>query len=395
MFYAFCIILITLPPLVYTLVRIHRLTRKQVTIYLTDFTDIRALLAPSTSLTTQLITHAIPNARFRQVFGICSPFTTWHSHTVHTSLTTTTTALITQHGAPYPWPTFAAVARYAIDAFLPYHVDRPPIAFDTFIQILTLRTILIQLLGANPADLVSEHDLAAVTHGIGVLWHISDTGSVMLHLLSTITGHLHRWLPMYENPIELVTPAYEAIWRVVAIAVAYANRDPAARQAFEAFMTLPDAPHFRTRVGVEDLSVEMFILEVLRLHPPTRYITLIVRVDDSPFPFPIPGLSRDVTVVADIEAVQRDADIWGDTANGFDSTRFHPDLLTPSQEQSMFAFGRGRLSCVARNWAPHAAAVLAGAVLERIGPESEFRLIQGSHLGHSGGWFGWKVCEAV
>ncbi|GBE82842.1 hypothetical protein SCP_0412290 [Sparassis crispa] len=357
------------------------------TVHVTDAAAVRAVLAPQTGLAAQLLARAIPNSRFERGFGILSTFTSASEH-VHADFTRRALSRISPHGASYPWHDIAAAARHSVEARLP--VDRRTIDFDTFTQIVTLKVVLVQLLDAP--DVMREGDLASVAHHIGEIWRASKSGDPTQHLLAEVNGHLRRWLPMEDNPIELVIPAYETSWRAVAHTVALANRDLAARAAFDAFMALPSTTSFRGLVGDVEFSVEMFVGEIFRLYPPTRRITRVVPVGDCPFPIAVPGQPRDITVVADIEAVQRDPAVWGATAEGFDPTRFC--TLTALQKRSLLSFGHGRLSCIAKDWAPLAVAILAGAVLERVGPESEYRLLEGPRLGRRDGWHGWEVREA-
>jgi hypothetical protein len=116
----------------------------------------------------------------------------------------------------------------------------------------------------------------------------------------------------YERPLDFVIPAYETMWRVVAVTVARATNDRGARAAFSAYLESPTQDQF-TRfedARPQQPSVEAFISEVLRLHPPSRGLARAV---------PSRLWAPSVTHVADIEALHKDTAIWGRDADIFRS----------------------------------------------------------------------------
>ena len=68
----------------------------------------------------------------------------------------------------------------------------------------------------------------------------------------------------------------------------------------------------------------------------------------------------------------------------------YPSRLTHEQSAAWAPFGYGPLSCVAARDAPRLAALVAGAILERI-DHGEWKLTRGPKLGARRGWDGWAV----
>ena len=139
-------------------------------------------------------------------------------------------------------------------------------------------------------------------------------------------------------------------------------------------------------------SADNFMQEVLRLYPPTRRISRVVSISS----FPILSalfprfFTRSVTIAADIEALQRDS-IWGNSRGEFDPVRHQPQLCTEQQSNTLLAFGAGKLACVAKNWAPQAAAIITAAFLDQVGHGKGLAVEAGRAIGGRGGWEGWSI----
>jgi hypothetical protein len=101
-----------------------------------------------------------------------------------------------------------------------------------------------------------------------------------------------------------------------------------------------------------------------------------------------------VKVNADVGAVLRCRKIWGMDAASFVPRRHLPPTVTKEQKEAMgWVFGYGKLRCVAATWAPMAAGVVAGAVVERMEREG-MEVVNGrGGIGGRGGWEGWWVIK--
>ncbi|KAH9053751.1 hypothetical protein EDB87DRAFT_166743 [Lactarius vividus] len=96
-----------------------------------------------------------------------------------------------------------------------------------------------------------------------------------------------------------------------------------ARAAFSAFLESPREDQF---VRFEDAqpqqpSVEAFICEVLRLHPPSGRLARAAPSRVGVFHFPL--WAPVTTHVTNIEVLHQDTAIWGSDAGVFDPVRFH------------------------------------------------------------------------
>ncbi|EKM56105.1 uncharacterized protein PHACADRAFT_257177 [Phanerochaete carnosa HHB-10118-sp] len=248
--------------------------------------------------------------------------------------------------------------------------------YDTFMQNVSLLSILAGLFEVSFED-VTIADLSIVARGINDLWKLSKTTDTLPpHMLSDINTRLRAWIPAQPNPVDFIIPAFETMWRVVAITVAYTHADPLARTVLHIFLTDPTAAAF-TRSDSDTPSVEALITETIRLHPPTRRISRHVTAGSTQ------------VAVADIGALHRDKGIWGADADVYNATRHQH--RTPEQAQALLGFGAGTLKCVASRWAPHAAGIIVATIADRIADGIE--IVEGKGIGTGGrdGWEGWSV----
>ncbi|KAI0933430.1 hypothetical protein AcV5_005577 [Taiwanofungus camphoratus] len=385
--------------LIYMIIRNQSSTRKEASSQVTTLNDIRTLLSPETHLSCQLLSRAIPNARLKRAFRIDNSTFVSPDIAVHDNFTKVAKSLISSPGT-FSWAHFADNADDSVRAYLHRHLSSEratECTFERFIRVLTLHVVIIGLFRADVGTSEQDFlDVDFVARGINDLWAISKTSSTPPGaLLEKINIRLRRWVRTYSNPVEFIIPAYETMWRVVAVTVALKHSDHEARRAFHLFLQQPDSDQFRRFLG-EDPSVEAIIQEVLRLYPPTRHISRAVAPTSFQF---LPSwvtrlLFQDVIKVADIETLQR-ADVWGPTAQDFDPMRHHPARCTDEQRRTLLMFGYGKLTCVAKSWAPRAAAIIVAAVLEQVGTTSAFHIIEGPKLGGRGGWDGWIVTRVA
>ncbi|OBZ75461.1 hypothetical protein A0H81_04927 [Grifola frondosa] len=355
----------------FMLKKVYRSMNSNLQSQLTTLLDIHELLAPAgTSLFSQLEARAAPNVRLVRAFDIHNTFTS-ADPSIHAVFVKKTKSLISPpSNNSFDWLRFSHVAVDAISAYLP-NAMLAPVAFDTVMRTVTLRTILVGLLGVDPSEV--DIDFPAVdfvTRGINELWRLSKTTSALPpNLLSEVNEHLRHWVSDVPNPLEFIIPAYETMWRVVALTVALTHSDAKTRENFRDYLEQPFLERFR-HFPHSGPSVEAIIQEILRLYPPTRHISRTIAE------IPVPSVpsflgcrfSRTVTKVADIETIQRDASVWGAFPHVFDPMRHHPER------------------CVAQHWAPQAAAIIAAAILGR-----ELEIVEGEKLGGREGWEGWTI----
>ncbi|KAI9436218.1 cytochrome P450 [Lactarius indigo] len=352
---------------------------------------------PGSSISDLLLARAQPNTRLVHSFGLQNTFVSADS-TVRKQFVTRAREILRQHTryfADFPEAVRGIVAGSALRLQSPTR-SRSSISFAVFIQVVTLRVVVGSLLGGNiPED--SDEGTVFVVEAINDLWALSKKHGAQAAppphaLLDSVNTYLRTWVPeRYERPLDFVIPAYETMWRVVAVTVARAIHDRGACAAFSAFLESPLEDQFtRFEDGrPQQPSVEAFICEVLRLHPPSGRLARAAPPRVGVFQLP---LWAPATHVANIEALHQDTAIWGSDAGVFDPMRFHGSRLSYGQKHAFMPFSYGPLRCVAFKEAPRFAAVVAAAVLEIVSAsDARYRLVCGERIGRREGWEGWWI----
>ncbi|KAF7366841.1 hypothetical protein MSAN_00942600 [Mycena sanguinolenta] len=330
--------------------------------------SIRDLLdPPGSSLNPLLRSRASPNVRLLRAFHLSNTFVS-SDPTIHANF-------------------------QAVDLALP---DQPT-PFHVFVRSVTLRTIIVGLLNSH-VDMTSlaSNDVNIVTNLITEIWILSKKPDpIPEHLLGMLNDRLRRLIPdqdAYPNPLDFVIPTWETLWRVVAVTLAYVHTDREARRAFLDLTGCPNPKQFHTLHGASP-SVENYITESLRLHPPVRHITRHIFRQSLLTAF-LPGAIKSriplrvETHIADIESAQRSVPWESDSSfpEAFDAARF----LHEPKASGILAFGVGPLKCAAMNWAPMAAALIVGAILNRV-DGMNYYIVRGERVGERTGWDGWII----
>ncbi|KAL4071457.1 hypothetical protein V8B97DRAFT_1963573 [Scleroderma yunnanense] len=312
---------------------------------------LRSLLKPgNVSLAYLLEARAIPNQRLIRAFGITSTFVSGDPEVHHIFVNRAKDILGGLSTKGQGWRALLQATEDAVSRLLP----AKEMDYDTFMQCMTFTIILVALLNVDPESLHSD-DLVFVTSTINRRWtdskKVKTTALTQDGSLNKVQHHLERWISdhdRYPNPLNFILPAYETMWRVVAVTVAhlYCHGDDSMRNIVLRFADCPTEEQFRS-FGEENMepSMKNIITEALRLHPPTKRIVRAALVPWWKKMF-VPSLE-----VADVEAVHLSS-TYGDGPTYFDPMRFHPSRV--SEQPELFAFGYGRLSCPAASWAPMA-----------------------------------------
>lgn len=357
---------------------------------------IKRLLKPAdASLVDLLHQRAIPNQRLVRAFGITNTFVSGDAK-VHRDFLNKAKVIISELSTKGEgWRMLGQTVDGAIARLLP--VDK--VHYATFIQCLTLRIILVALFKADPESLHAK-DLYLVTDMINRRWAYSkDADRTALdrdNSLSEANACLDRWVrdrDGYPNPLDLIIPTYETMWRVVAVTVAHVcchDGDNLLDIVFR-FADHPTEEQFQFfREESMEPSMKMIIMETLRLHPPTKRISRVgANLGWKRF-------FKPTLEVADIQAVHQSPQ-YGHNPAKFDPMRFHPSRGLEQPE--LFPFGYGRLSCPAALWAPVGAALIVAKVAQQL-KGGKYGLIAGPRIGDREGWERWEVingsyCESV
>src|SRR6266702_1900880 len=364
-------------------------------IVFSNISDIVALLdPPESSISDLLLARARPNTRLVHSFGLQNTFVSADS-VVRKQFITRARDVLRQHTRYFA--AFPDVVRDVVVGSA-LRLRSPPrqtsISFAIFIQVITLRVVVGSLLGGDiPED--NDDGTVFVVEAINDLWTLSQKHRAVpppSAVLENLNTYLRRWIPGYERPLDFVIPAYETMWRVVAVTVARAIHDRGACSAFSAYLESPLEDQFMRFEDAQPQqpSVEAFICEVLRLHPPSRCVARAAPSRLGVFQFPL--WAPATTHVANIEALHQDTAIWGSDAGVFDPMRFHGSRLSYGQKHAFIPFSYGPLRCVAFKEAPRFAAIVAAAVLEVVSaPGARYRLVCGERIGRREGWEGWWI----
>lgn len=349
---------------------------------------------PDTPLSELLRSRAIPNQRLVRAFGLTNTFVS-ESVDTHTTFRDASICLLTA-AKKRGWKYFLNIADQAVACSL----DDANIRFDTYIQGVTLRVVLVAVLDVGvDVDALESGDVEAVSALITELWNLSKKPEpIPPELLQQLSTRLRRLVPdetQFRNPLDYVIPTWETMWRVVATTVACVNGNTEGRLAFADLYDHPTIEQFRDRkLGGSGPSVEEWVKEIMRLYPPVRHIHRAIVPPPRPLwsilPARLRGLLGETVCIeqADIESTQRSPDVWGADAHTFNPARYLRRDLRAAPPS--LAFGYGPLRCVAKDWAPMAAAIVVAAIMNGV-ECGTFELVRGKGVGGRGGWEGWSV----
>ncbi|CAG8427144.1 unnamed protein product [Penicillium salamii] len=276
--------------------------------------------------------------------------------------------------------------------------------FDSYIhiaamvQILTLRVVLLVMFDKTDQDQIRDISILTLAQSINRIW-IAQKGTSneqvprfeddtpLQEALFDIFGM--RNIEPGENPLNLILPSFETMWRIVLRAVleiGFVRRtehpewakflvsfamEPTKRQ-FERenqFASASSRSSSRERVTrssadthIRDApSAKHLVLESLRLYVPTRRVHRAYQWSENLGPHAI--------ISADIEGCHLRRDIWGDDANVFNPSRWLK--LTQVQKEAFMPFGCVPFECPAKpTFGPRMIGLLAGTVLAVFGEPS-------------------------
>ena len=210
---------------------------------------------------------------------------------------------------------------------------------------------------------LSPTAIDVVTASINDLWTRSKLDSTPNSADAFQSQHqfrsaLHDLLPDHDlddptsNPLNLILPAYETLWRIVLLGfveIRFRTRHGGIQSAFitalRTFLADPSGPdnarNSSTRKdtesdGMRDITTFDIARELLRLYPSTKRV---YRVSDSS-----PNLTAPVSVAADVEAIHRSPSIWGASAGVFDPSRWLPSPFSSRASSAAHTTAHDHLS---------------------------------------------------
>lgn len=351
--------------------------------------NIKNILHPDgASLQTLLTERAYSNKRLIRALALSNTFVS-EDRDIHAAFVTRARRLLS-HTQRNGWAHFQSIARDAIqwqlqsaDAQTTTDMEY---SFDKVLQNITLYVVLQGILQIENVAASSYEDVDVVASSITKLWALSKkTEPIPPHILVDLMVHLRRLVPDEDDfpaPLNFIVPTWETLWRVVATIVAYSHDSDGIQQAFQTFNACPKDDTYRAIEDGNTINVKGVVTEALRLNPPSKRIG---RSKASRWcPPSLTAWAPWTIVKANVEALLH-CDIWGPDAKAFLPDRHNSDSAAEQREAMSFVFGYGPLRCIAASWAPVAAAVIAGVVLE------EYTVVSGKDIGERDGWQGWKL----
>jgi len=221
-----------------------------------------------------------------------------------------------------------------------------------YVQSLTLRIVLFIMFDVDALAL-SPTAIEIVTASINDLWKKSKLASTPNDAFQSqhrFRSALHDLLPDHNlddptsNPLNLILPAYETLWRIVLLGFAeicfrtrHGDTQSTCITALRAFLADPSGPDnshnsYNSSIrkdtdsdGPHNITAFDIARELLRLYPSTKRV---YRVFDSSS-----SLTAPVPVAADVEAIHRSPSIWGASAGVFDPRRWVPSVAAVDMEK--------------------------------------------------------------
>ncbi|CAO1604854.1 hypothetical protein XANCAGTX0491_008395 [Xanthoria calcicola] len=324
------------------------------------------------------VSRAIPNQRLVRAFQIDNGFTTsdanygrqFRRKAVQTIRQVTST---TRGGG---WHRIATVARQIATTYFRESISNDRADLDLIVQVVTLKAVLSTFFAVDPTT-YTDATAFAIARTINLLWMQSKSRGTghqstdFSSLKGLVQGIGLEWTDRRDNPLNILLPAYETLWRVVARCLIEIVFRPCAdaewRPLLTAFIANPTTQTFSQIIapGEPHVSVEYLINEALRLYPPTRRIYRHVH---------FPAEQMPELLAADIEGCHRQLHIWGD-----DSHRYRPARWMAADQNmrdAFMPFGGGDWICPASaGFGPMMIGVLVATFAEIIAAEDwELRL---------------------
>ena len=168
-----------------------------------------------------------------------------------------------------------------------------------------------------------------------------------------------------ENPLNLILPAYETLWRVVLSGFLQVNFvggvSPTSSLVLKQFLANPTISSRKLELGqgASAVSVDLVVKETLRLYPSVKRVYRRFNMDSAAGP---------ENVAADIEACQRSKALWGADAERFVPSRWNH--ASDEAQASYMAFGVSPLGCPAKpNFGPMLIGILVAAFAGHVSSE--------------------------
>jgi Cytochrome P450 len=327
---------------------------------------------------TLLETRAGPNLRLAENFGIENPFTTIDEGYHKDFRVKTAKALKT---SDQEWQWIWTLSKEIAHNHIAKQEWQSNIQLVPFVQSFVFKVVMLKFF-PDVSKVDKDATVTSITQLINLIWidskrsqHLDSTSGVLSKVkkilkrnlsvasstrnLSALKRNLsyilpsHSWEDPRQNPLNIILPAYETLWRVVfhsIIEVLFRHENRSSRWK-ACIMKLGETLDSRGKFSLHDdtegrLSILDIVNETLRLYPPTKRIYRWEQRENQH------GTLNEYPELcaADIEAVHREGKTWGHDALQFDPGRW---LSYSADERkrmmdNFLPFGYGSLSCPAK-----------------------------------------------
>ncbi|KAI8961245.1 hypothetical protein F5Y11DRAFT_231488 [Daldinia sp. FL1419] len=320
----------------------------------------------NSNLKSRLMARAIPNKRLIETFGISNALTTTSVGTYRRFMAKVRPTV--KEIKPGKWLRFHEAASTTLDLILAQSRGIRSVPLAILTRQLVFVSILNTFFDTNPSK-VNFEEVTAATNLINRIWveskavprpNLKEERRALEDALKQILPDRYPWTAK-ENPLNIIIPAYETMWRVVLltfITVGFRSVDQETTDQFrEVIESVPECLESGRSEDTATTALN-FAKEGLRLYPPTKRIYRSV---------PLPGTPLTKEMAADVEKCHRDPDIWV-RPEEFRPERFHPDEFTKAMGDAYLPFSIPPHRCpAADNFAPHAVIVLVVVLARGLG----------------------------
>ncbi|KAA8893889.1 cytochrome P450 [Sphaerosporella brunnea] len=301
----------------------------------------RALLTSSPGHLTPLASRALPNQRLVTAFGIDNSFTT-ASYSRHKAFRSRVEHLLRMSSAS--WQQTSTLAQTL------FRQNTSSLHLVPFVRQYVLTTILhIFFADFVPFQPDAVAELGDLIHS---LWLQSKVGAPSVTSQRRLQETLRHLFPgMTENPLDLLLPAYETLWRTVMrcfleVQFRAGEQAPAWRELLAEYLGQPSSPRFYA--SLDGVSPAFLVKETLRLYPPTKRIYR--------------ATTEKNWVAVDVEGLQCSPEVWGK-----DAEHFRPERWGEADAGTWIPFGTGTFVCPAKGeFAPRLIGILVAAMLGAV-----------------------------
>ena len=309
------------------------------------------------------VSRGIPHQRLVRAFGIDNGFTTLDDDYRRAFRSEAQNRL--SHATKEGWRRIAGKALAMASSYAMKITGHRRHSLDQVVQIISLRMVLEALLGLDP-DNLGDGDVLRIAEQINRLWIESKSSTE-----SDAVG-IEQFRPYFEtlgirqknpgdNPLNLLLPAYETLWRLVGRCLIEVVFRPAANSEWldvlKEFLKRPDdTKTFQGEAGGGKVPVLFLVKEALRLYPPTRRIYRA---------FHMTSKAEPEVIAADIEACHRLTTVWGDDSDKYKPARWFS--ANAAMNRAFMPFGGSPYLCPAGgSFAPRMIGVLVAAIASSI-----------------------------